>query len=124
MAKAKRAEGASRERSRREEPRVRAGSATELLEQQNIIRDPIFSEKNDSAAAISRLERLVRERTRELEDVNAALRASESMLRSFYESAPILMGVVEVPADNSDIVHIDANPATERFFGRPHGSTC
>jgi PAS domain S-box-containing protein len=52
-----------------------------------------------------------------------ALRTSESTLRSFYESAPLMMGVVEVPADNSDIIHIYDNPATDRFFGRPLGST-
>jgi two-component system sensor kinase FixL len=52
-----------------------------------------------------------------------ALRTSESTLRSFYESAPLMMGVVEVPADNSDIIHIYDNPATDRFFGRPPGST-
>jgi PAS domain S-box-containing protein len=34
-----------------------------------------------------------------------------------------MMGVVEVPADNSDIIHIYDNPATDRFFGRPPGST-
>ena len=69
------------------------------------------------------LERLVHERTRELEEANAALSASESTLRSFYESAPLMMGVVEVPADDSDIIHIYDNPATDQFFGRPRGST-
>jgi PAS domain S-box-containing protein len=34
-----------------------------------------------------------------------------------------MMGVVEVPADNSDIIHVYDNPATDRFFGRPPGST-
>jgi PAS domain S-box-containing protein len=34
-----------------------------------------------------------------------------------------MMGVVEVPPDDSDIVHIYDNPATDRFFGRPQGST-
>jgi PAS domain S-box-containing protein len=52
-----------------------------------------------------------------------AMRASESTLRTFYESAPLMMGVVELPADNSDIIHIYDNPATDRFFGRPRGST-
>jgi PAS domain S-box-containing protein len=52
-----------------------------------------------------------------------ALRTSESTLRTFYESAPLMMGVVEVPADNSDIIHSYDNPATDRFFGRPQGST-
>jgi PAS domain S-box-containing protein len=127
MAKAKRAEEAPRERSRREERRERAGAATELLQQQSVRTKSgaTFSEKTDwdSVEGISRLDRLVRERTRQLEDANAALRASESTLRSFYESAPIMMGVVEVTADDSDIVHIYDNPATDRFFGRPQGST-
>jgi signal transduction histidine kinase/CheY-like chemotaxis protein len=52
-----------------------------------------------------------------------ALRESESTLRSFYETAPLLMGLVEVPDDNSDIIHIYDNPATDRFFGRSRGST-
>lgn len=52
-----------------------------------------------------------------------ALRTSESTLRSFYESVPLMMGVVEVPADNSEIIHIYDNPATDRFFDRPRGST-
>jgi PAS domain S-box-containing protein len=52
-----------------------------------------------------------------------ALRASESTLRSFYESAPLMLGVVEVPADNSDIMHVYDNPATDRFFGRSRGDT-
>ena len=69
------------------------------------------------------LNRLVGERTRELEEANAALSASESTLRSFYESAPVMMGVVEVAADNSDIIHIYASQATERFFGRARGGT-
>jgi PAS domain S-box-containing protein len=59
----------------------------------------------------------------EVARAHEALRTSESTLRSFYESAPLMMGVVEVPADNSDIIHIYDNPATDRFFGRPLGST-
>jgi PAS domain S-box-containing protein len=53
----------------------------------------------------------------------AALRDSESTLKSFYESSPLLMGVVEVADDDSDIVHLYDNPATERFFGVATGST-
>jgi PAS domain S-box-containing protein len=49
--------------------------------------------------------------------VEEALRESEARLRSFYESAPLMMGVVEVAADNSDIIHVYDNPATTRFFG-------
>jgi PAS domain S-box-containing protein len=68
---------------------------------------------------------LVRQATDVIEVARAqeAQRTSESTLRSFYESAPLMMGVVELPADNSDIIHIYDNPATDRFFGRPRGST-
>jgi PAS domain S-box-containing protein len=55
--------------------------------------------------------------------IEEALRTSESTLRSFYESAPLMMGVVEVTADNSDIIHLYDNPETDKFFGRPLGST-
>ena len=58
-----------------------------------------------------------------LKQAQGALRASESTLRSFYESASVMMGVVEVPPDNSDIIHIYQNPATDRFFGRVLGSS-
>jgi PAS domain S-box-containing protein len=91
------------------EARLGAGNGTEGL--------------NGQRGSVNELERLIRERTRELEEVNAALRASETTLRSFYESAPLMMGVVEVLADNSDIIHVYDNPATDRFFERPPGST-
>src|SRR5262245_38835568 len=122
MARARRAEGApggARERSRAGGRRRRAN----VLGRSRKLEPIAPAEEGDAAEGISRLERLVRERTGELQEVNAALRASESTLRSFYESAPLMMGVVEVPADNSDIIHIYGNPATERFFGRPPGST-
>ncbi|MGV3755550.1 MAG: ATP-binding protein [Verrucomicrobiota bacterium] len=43
------------------------------------------------------------------------LRRSESILRSFYDSAPLMMGIVEVRG--KDILHIRDNVATARFFG-------
>jgi PAS domain S-box-containing protein len=59
-------------------------------------------------AAHNALETRVQERTREL-------RESEMVLRSFYESTPLMMGVVEVI--DGDIVHISDNPAVAAFFG-------
>lgn len=44
-----------------------------------------------------------------------ALIETGATLRSFYDTAPIMMGVVEVRDD--DIVHITDNAATGRFFG-------
>jgi PAS domain S-box-containing protein len=128
MAKARRTEGAPglRERSRLEEKPQRSGSGNNVLVKAkgSVEMEPSFPQSAEKRrVGISRLERLIRERTRELEEVNAALRASESTLRSFYESAPLMMGVVELPADDSDILHIYGNPATDRFFGCPQGST-
>ncbi len=45
-----------------------------------------------------------------------ALRTSESVLRSFYDSMPLMMGVVRLEGD--DIVHLSDNAAAARFFGR------
>lgn len=109
-----------------EQRRKRGAAGTDVLEKQTSRAkvEPSFPAQSSEKGreGISRLERLIRERTRELEEVNAALRASESTLRSFYESAPIMMGVVELPADDSDILHVYENPAADRFFGRPPGS--
>jgi PAS domain S-box-containing protein len=44
-----------------------------------------------------------------------ALRQSESTLHSFFESAPMMMGIVEL-VDN-DILHISDNPSTAKFLG-------
>ncbi|MGE3780237.1 MAG: PAS domain-containing protein, partial [Pirellulaceae bacterium] len=53
-----------------------------------------------------------------------SLRNSEATLRSFYESSPLLMGVVELlDGDDSDILHVYDSPAAERFFGSPAGRT-
>lgn len=47
--------------------------------------------------------------------MEAALRENESVLRSFFESAPVMMGIVDVSAD--DIVHISDNPAAAALIG-------
>ncbi|HZM69990.1 MAG TPA: response regulator [Candidatus Cryosericum sp.] len=67
-------------------------------------------QKRDRAlqAAHDALEARVQERTREL-------RESEMVLRSFYDSTPLMMGVVEIVGD--DVVHISDNAASASFFG-------
>jgi PAS domain S-box-containing protein len=67
-------------------------------------------EKRDEAlkAAHDALEVRVQERTREL-------RESEMVLRSFYDSTPLMMGVVEI--ETGEIVHVSDNPSTASFFG-------
>ncbi|HEY9650172.1 MAG TPA: PAS domain S-box protein, partial [Coleofasciculaceae cyanobacterium] len=49
-----------------------------------------------------------------------ALRESESTLRSFFESASMMMGIVELVDD--DILHISDNPAALNFFGVKPGA--
>lgn len=51
----------------------------------------------------------------EYKQAQEALRQSESTLHSFFESAPMMMGIVEL-VDN-DILHISDNPATAKFLG-------
>src|SRR6185369_1443410 len=45
-----------------------------------------------------------------------ALRESESVLRSFYDAAPLMMGVVEVVG--REIRHVSDNLTAARMFGR------
>lgn len=50
----------------------------------------------------------------ESKQVKVALQKSESKLRSFFDSAPMMMGVVELLED--DILHISDNAVTARLF--------
>ncbi|MDZ7704917.1 MAG: PAS domain S-box protein [Trueperaceae bacterium] len=49
-----------------------------------------------------------------LQDYAARLNASNQTLRSFYDSAPIMMGLVEI--DDDKIVHLSDNKAAAQFF--------
>ncbi|MFH7026633.1 MAG: PAS domain S-box protein [Heteroscytonema crispum UTEX LB 1556] len=49
-----------------------------------------------------------------------ALHHSEHIISSFYDSAPMMMGVVELRDD--DILHVSDNAATAKFFGRIPGA--
>lgn len=48
--------------------------------------------------------------------VEDALRASESTLKSFFDSAPLMMGIVEL--EDRDIRHLSDNKAASEFFGQ------
>jgi PAS domain S-box-containing protein len=51
-----------------------------------------------------------------IRQVEAALRESEAVLRSFFESPGIMRGIVELV--DGDILHITDNPVAAAFFGR------
>ena len=65
--------------------------------------------------------------TQDITDLTAAQEDRsevQATLRSFYESSPMMMGVVELEdGDDSDIYHLYDNPATHTFFGLAPGST-
>jgi PAS domain S-box-containing protein len=46
-----------------------------------------------------------------------ALQEASATLRSFYDTAPVMMGVVEVEADRDEVLHVTDNTATGQFFG-------
>lgn len=51
----------------------------------------------------------------ERQQAETELRLSAEILRIFYESSPLMQGVVELSED--DIFHVSQNPATLEFFG-------
>lgn len=51
----------------------------------------------------------------ERKQAEVALREASATLRSFYDTAPVMMGVVEVGGE--DVLHLTDNAATGRFFG-------
>jgi PAS domain S-box-containing protein len=58
-------------------------------------------------------------RERELDRAELELRHKETLLRSFYESSAMAMGVIELTGDEARIV--SANAPTERLLGRKVG---
>lgn len=61
------------------------------------------------------LEQRVAERTAELSEINTDLRQRKSILRSFFNSAVMPMGIVEL--HDNDILHLSDNWATAEFLG-------
>jgi hypothetical protein len=48
---------------------------------------------------------------------------AEASLRELIENVPVMMGIVELLPDGSDIRHVYDSPETDRFFGGEPGST-
>jgi CheY-like chemotaxis protein/HAMP domain-containing protein len=68
-------------------------------------------------AAHGALEQRVRERTAELELEIGERRRTEAALRSFYDSAPIMMGIAELM--DGDVLLVSVNACTQRYLGVP-----
>jgi PAS domain S-box-containing protein len=59
---------------------------------------------------------------RQRRQAEAALQESESALRSFFHTAPFMMGIVELLPD--DLLHLSANAASARFLGTNPEAMC
>lgn len=70
-----------------------------------------------SAGTVEYIMSMLEDITKRKEAENA-LRASEMTLKSFFESSPVMMGIVELIGD--DILHISDSAATGEFFGVDH----
>ena len=55
----------------------------------------------------------------ERERIASCLHESESVLRTFFESGPMMMGVIELAPGTDDMRHISVNPATAAFLEKP-----
>jgi len=53
--------------------------------------------------------------------VEEELQKTESTLKSFFDNAPMMMGVVEITSN--DVLHLSDNQATANFYGQPEGGT-
>ena len=52
----------------------------------------------------------------------AAPSLAADIVRALYASDSLMMGIVDVPDDDSDIIHVHDSPATHRFFGFAPGT--
>jgi signal transduction histidine kinase/DNA-binding response OmpR family regulator len=129
-----------------EELRSRVGNLIAMKRARDFLQQQLDSQNQDVAALAqeaarrghelqiltAQLETRVQERTAELVQTNtylqreiierqqteAALRQSESTLRSFYNSASMMMGIVELTdTDNNDVRHICDNATAAKWFG-------
>lgn len=76
----------------------------------------------DDDGAITKLAGVARDVT-EARRTAQQFSQSEARLHAFLDSAPVMMGLVEIPEDDSDILHLMDNRETERYFGRGDGET-
>jgi len=73
--------------------------------------------KHNLARLVPAIRRALQEakEQRERRQAEAALQESESALRSFFNTAPFMMGIVEMLP--GDLLHLSANAASARFHG-------
>ena len=81
----------------------------------------VYEPELDAAGRVTGLVAVIVNLAKQVQAIEA-WRDTELTLRAFFDSAPVCMGVVEL-LDDGDILHVDDNPASCRFFGVPDGAT-
>ncbi|MBD2664655.1 multi-sensor hybrid histidine kinase [Richelia sinica FACHB-800] len=81
----------------------------------NALHQQVESLQHHNVNLWQRLNHQLQEELTRTQQAESALREREATLSSFYDSAPMMMGVVEL-LDN-DILHLSDNSATAQFFG-------
>jgi diguanylate cyclase (GGDEF)-like protein/PAS domain S-box-containing protein len=71
----------------------------------------VYNAQNQPMYFIGQLQDITQHKLAEI-----ALQESEASLRSFYDSSPMMMGIVEIAED--DIIHLADNLAAAQFFGK------
>ncbi|MGQ4646697.1 PAS domain S-box protein [Lyngbya aestuarii] len=69
----------------------------------------------ERTAELSRANHVLEQEIRERKQAEATRQEQEAILQSFYNSSPMMMGVVELLED--DILHLSDNQTTAQFFG-------
>nr|WP_315852287.1 CheR family methyltransferase [Lignipirellula cremea] len=77
---------------------------------------------HDEDGALRRVAGIARDITESIEAANK-IEQAEVHLRAFLNSAPVMMGMIELPTDNSDVLHVLDNRATEDFLNFDVGDT-
>ncbi|MBD2692246.1 PAS domain-containing protein [Anabaena catenula] len=90
---------------------IQQGTLLEQVQKANIELEAKVAERTTELQAAN--QRLQQELVR-AQQAEAALREREATVRSFYDSAPMMMGVVELLDD--DILHLSDNSASAQFF--------
>lgn len=87
-----------------------------LLEQVQKTNQELEAQVQERTIELEQTNQQLREEIERIKHTKILLRKQEEILRSFYNSSPIMMGVVELL--ETDILHLSSNTATAEFMGK------
>lgn len=87
-----------------------------LLEQVQKANQELEAKVQERTIELEQANQQLREEIEQIKRTKILLRKQEEILRSFYNSSPMMMGVVEL--FETDILHLSDNAATAKFMGK------